>query len=130
MFNNILEDDQMNPKFKGGQSAALVLVNSLSLSVGQTTMKSHIAFPVRAMLEYWPYIKGCDEEPPEPEFIEIHSLTLLSPLYMTTFAGITLSLDSRINLLDILTDKQYDDVCEALLAPNTCLSFDGQSVTL
>jgi hypothetical protein len=120
----------MNPKFKGGRSAALLVINSLTLQVGQMRLKSSAAFPVHVQLEYWPPIKGSEEDPPEPEFLELISATLLSPVYMTTFAGLTLSLDSRLNLLDILDESQYERLTAALLVPSTCLSFDGQSVTL
>jgi hypothetical protein len=121
----------MNPNFQGGCSTALLLINSLTLQVGQMSLKSSVTFPVHVKLEYWPHVKANSfEEPDEPEFLEVYSVTLLSPLYMTNFTGLTMSLDSRLNLLDILSNYQYERLVAALLQPSTCGAFDGTSVTL
>lgn len=120
----------MNKSYTGGRSTALLLVKSLTIPVGEMKLSAMTPFPMHIELEYWPYQKAADEcEPDEPEFLELISATLLSPIFMTTFSGLTLSLDGRLNVLELLSDSQYNLVTQALLQPDTC-AFDGAGVTL
>jgi hypothetical protein len=121
----------MNARFEGGPSTALLIVDSLTIRVGEMKLSCTTPFPLHFEIDYSPAVKGTNwEEPDEPEFLNLISATLLSPIFMSNFSGITLSLDARLNVLELLDDRQYGILWEALLQPNTCAAFDGRGVTL
>ena len=121
----------MNARFEGGASTALLYVESLTIRVGETTLKSAVPFPMHITLEYWPEVVAKDwEEPSQPEYLEATDARLLAPLFFTNSRGITTSLDGRLNVFDILSNEQYEKIVATLLQPNTCAAFDGKGVTL
>ena len=120
----------MNARFEG-RSTALLLVSSFTLSVGEMKLSTTTPFPLHIELVYWPEVRAKDfEEPDEPEFLELISATLLSPIFMSNYYGLTLSLDGRLNVLELLDDDQYGRVVASLLQPTTCAAFDGKGVVL
>lgn len=114
-----------------GRNTALVLVSSWTLQVGDGVwLKTAVPFPLSVNLDWYPYVKGDEEEPPQPEYTELLSATLLSPLYLTNSRGVTCSIDSRACVLELLRDDQYDMLVHAVTSHNYCYGFDGKAVTL
>jgi hypothetical protein len=123
----------MNPRFDGGPSTALLIVDSLTLPVGHGGwVKSTLPFPVHIELEYWPKVKRTNEweEPMSDEFLILNDARVLAPQWLTNEKGITVSVDARTNFLELLDEGQYDKMVYALLQPSEGAAFDGKGVAL
>lgn len=94
-------------KIQEGRGKTLVLMENLSIEVNGLI---HVSYDLNFFLAvdyyYEPELRPLEDDPGCPEFFEVRSVRTLNPMYFSNEGGVTLSIDSRAELLNILTDEQ------------------------
>lgn len=95
----------------------LLYISSLSLEIGDgEVLKTGVhGVSVYCTYLYYPTVWGDSEQPTDDEYLEIQSIQLLSPAWLTNGKGISVSIDGRCDLGTIFTNAQIDKLSNFLL---------------
>jgi hypothetical protein len=98
-------------KITEGRNKALVSMERLDMEVnGHTHVSYEQPFFLDVLFYFEEAIKPLEDDPGAREFIELISVRVQSPLYLSNNMGMTMSFDGRCELVNVLTDKQLDSV--------------------
>ncbi len=102
-------------KLASGRQAANIYVKKMSWPIGDN-MFVHSSNPFILHVNYFyeGAIRGDDEEPGCDEYFELSEVKVLSPVCLTNYTGLALNISPTLNMLDILSEHQYDVIVEAL----------------
>lgn len=99
-------------KITEGRGRMDVLIDKLSLCLNNSDTKIDItnAFYVTVGYYYEDAIKGNEDEPPCDEYLEITSIRVCNPVFFTGYNGVTMTIDNRLELIDVLKEDQVEYV--------------------
>lgn len=103
-------------KIREGRGISEVLFPSLELLVNGGAYVSYDQ-PFYLVVKYYyeTFISGgAYEEPDSPEFLELHSVKVKYPIYLSNDNGVTMSVDNRCELLEVFSDEQIRQVEDGL----------------
>jgi hypothetical protein len=100
-----------------GRQRTDLTVESFTLRVNDDlSLHNMYHFGLDVSFELWRYKKSLDHcEPDSEAYCELYSVKVLDRAYLSDDKGFMLSINPMANMLDIITEAQYDKICTYLL---------------
>jgi hypothetical protein len=101
---------------KTGRHKVVLAIDPLYIRVGVqgAELATDGVFMMEVEFQYEEHIEPCEDDPGADEYCELYSARVFKPLELYG-EGVTLLLEPSINILDFISDNQYDQLKDLVL---------------
>ena len=102
---------------KDGRQHTTLRVETFTLRVNDdVSLYSSYQFDIDVSFEHWDAVYYHDyEQPDEPQYVDLYSVKIIDRACLSGDKGMTVYMDPRFELLEVLTDNQFLAVCDVLM---------------
>lgn len=104
---------------KTGRHKVVLTIDPMTIMVGANGdfVHSTVKFMLEATVYFEPMIKPLEDDPGADSYMEIISARTFVPLVLQG-EGLSLVIDPSMNIVELLSEKQYDDLINLIYAEN------------
>lgn len=101
---------------KTGRHYVVLTIDPLFMRIGAhgVELMSEGVFMMEVYFYYEDAIRSCEDDPGAEEYVEIISARVFRPLELSC-EGLTLLVEPTVNLLDLISDNQYEQLVDLVL---------------